>query len=52
MCIRDSDDVDIFAPYKDSTLDGMGPIVVQQPIKKKKVSEATTEKSTLAGFFD
>ena len=47
-----NDNDDIFAPYKDSTLDGMGPIVVQQPIKKKKVSEATTEKSTLAGFFD
>jgi len=43
---------DIFAPYKDSTLDGMGPIVVQQPIKKKKLSEATTEKSSLEGFFD
>ena len=47
-----NDNVDIFAPYKDSTLDGMGPIVVQQPIKKKKVSEASTEKSTLMGFID
>jgi len=55
-CFRKPDpsnnNVDIFAPYKDSTLDGMGPIVVQQPIKKKKLSEATTEKSSLEGFFD
>ena len=45
-------DDDLFAPYKDSTLDGMGPIVVQEPIKKKKLSDATTEKSSLTGFFD
>ena len=43
---------DLFAPYKDSTLSGMGPIVVQQPIEKKKLSDATTEKSSLEGFFD
>jgi len=29
----------------------MGPAVVQEPIKKKKLSEATTEKSTLEGFL-
>tara|TARA_B100001250_G_C19762346_1_gene773090 strand:+ start:42 stop:1040 length:999 start_codon:yes stop_codon:yes gene_type:complete len=46
------EDVDLFAPFTDSTLDGMGPSIVQEPIKKKKLSEATTEKSTLAGFFD
>jgi hypothetical protein len=46
------EDVDLFAPYKDSTLDGMGPAIVQEPIKKKKLSEATTGKTTLAGFFD
>jgi len=46
------EDVDLFAPFKDSTLDGMGPAVVQEPIKKKKFSESKTEKSTLAGFFD
>ncbi len=46
------EDVDLFAPYKDSTLDGMGPVVVQEPIIKKKVSQATTSKSTLDGFFE
>ncbi len=45
-------DVDLFAPYKDSTLDGMGEIVIQEPIKKKKLSQATTETSSLTGFFD
>ena len=42
---------DIFAPYKDSTLSGMGPVVVQQPIQKKKLSETSTKKSSLEGFF-
>jgi hypothetical protein len=55
-CFRKPDpngsDDDIFAPYKDSTLSGMGPVVVQQPVQKKKLSEATTEKSSLEGFFD
>ena len=55
-CFRKPDpngsDVDIFAPYKDSTLSGMGPAVVQPTIQKKKLSEATTEKSSLEGFFD
>ena len=46
------EDVDLFAPFKDSTLDGMGPAVVQEPIKKKKLSEATTTKTSLEGFFD
>ena len=45
-------DVDLFAPYKDYTLDGMGEIVIQEPIKKKKFSETSKEKSSLAGFFD
>ena len=55
-CFRKPDDNggndDLFAPYTDSTLDGMGPVVVQQPIEKKKLSDATTEKSSLEGFFD
>ena len=46
------EDVDLFAPFKDSTLGGMGPAVVQEPIKKKKFSETSKEKSSLAGFFD
>jgi hypothetical protein len=46
------EDVDLFSPYKDSTLGGMGPAVIQEPIKKKKLSQATTEKSSLTGFFD
>ena len=46
------EDVDLFAPYKDSTLDGMGPAVVQEPIKKKKLSQAITKNSSLTGFFD
>jgi len=45
------EDVDLFAPYKDSTLDGMGPIVVQEPIIKKKVSQAITQKNSLENFF-
>jgi len=45
------EDVDLFAPFKDSTLDGMGEIVVQEPIKKKKFSETKKEKSSLDGFF-
>jgi len=32
-------------------LDGMGEIVVQEPIKKKKVSQAIASKSSLDGFF-
>jgi len=32
-------------------LDGMGEIVVQEPIKKKKFSETKKEKSSLDGFF-
>jgi hypothetical protein len=46
------EDVDLFAPYKDSTLDGMGPAIVQEPIKKKKLSQAITKNSSLTGFFD
>ena len=45
------EDVDLFAPFKDSTLDGMGPAIVQEPIKKKKLSEAITDKSSLEDFF-
>jgi len=43
--------VDLFGPFKDSTLDGMGEIIVQEPIKKKKFSETKKEKSSLDGFF-
>jgi len=46
------EDVDLFAPFKDSTLGGMGPAIVQEPIKKKKFSETSKEKSSLTGFFD
>jgi hypothetical protein len=45
------EDVDLFAPFKDSTLDGMGEIVVQEPIKKKKVSQAIASKNSLEDFF-
>ena len=45
------EDVDLFAPFKDSTLDGMGEIVVQEPIKKKKVSQAIASKNSLENFF-
>jgi len=46
------EEIDIFAPYKDSVLEGMGPVVVQEPIKKKKISQASTNKSSLDSFFD
>ena len=45
-------DFDMFAPYTDSALPDMGPVVVQEPIKKKKASQAPTQKSSLEGFFD
>jgi hypothetical protein len=45
-------ELDIFAPYTDSALPDMGPVVVQEPIKKKKLSQATNTKTTLDGFFD
>ena len=55
-CFRKPDDNggddDLFDPYKDSTLDGMGPVIVQEPIIKKKVSQATTSKSSLENFFE